>query len=207
MGRRMAERRSPGLTFGQIITLTFGFLLASVLIFVFGFWVGRDLAEQQATKQREVARVPVAPPPPEPTRPAAAAEPTHPAVVAATRAPVVVAVAPTSTPVPAATATAVQIVRPVASATRERAAAATPMAGAGSFTVQAYATNDMMRAVMLSRTLQNKGYAASTATKQIGGATWYLVRVGKFRDHAAAKAMESKLRSEEGLEAASVTAQ
>jgi cell division protein FtsN len=65
----------------------------------------------------------------------------------------------------------------------------------------------MMRAVMLSKTLQNKGYAASTATKQIGGSTWYLVRVGKYRDHAAAKAMESKLRSEEGLEAASVTAQ
>jgi hypothetical protein len=107
----MAERRSPGLTFGQIITLTFGFLLASVLIFVFGFWVGRDLAEQQATKQREVARVPVAPPPPEPTRPFVAAEPTHPAVVVAMRAPVVLALAPTSTPVPAATATAVQIVR------------------------------------------------------------------------------------------------
>lgn len=200
----MAERRSPGLTFGQIITLTFGFLLASVLIFVFGFWVGRDLAEQQAAKQREVARVPVAPPPPEPTRPAVAAEPPHAAVAAPTRAPIVVAVAATSTPVPVATATAV---RPVVSPTHARAAATTPTAAAGSYTVQAYATNDMMRAVMLSKTLQNKGYAASTATKQIGGATWYLVRVGKYRDHAAAKAMESKLRSEEGLEAASVTAQ
>ena len=65
----MAERRSPGLTFGQLITLTFGFLLASVVIFVFGMWVGRDLADQQAAKQRDVARVPVAPPGPEPTRP------------------------------------------------------------------------------------------------------------------------------------------
>ena len=37
--------------------------------------------------------------------------------------------------------------------------------------------------------------------------TWYLVQVGHYRDRAAAKAMESKLRSEEGLEAASVTAQ
>jgi cell division protein FtsN len=73
--------------------------------------------------------------------------------------------------------------------------------------VQAYATNDMMRAVMLSKTLQNKGYAASTATKQVGGATWYLVRVGRYRDRAAAKAVETKLRSEEGLEAASVTTQ
>jgi septal ring-binding cell division protein DamX len=199
----MAERRNAGLTFGQLITLTFGFLLASVVIFVFGLWVGRDLAERQAMKQREVARVPVAPPLPEPTRLVAAAEPTR-ALAAVTRAPIVLAMAFTSTPVPVATATAT---RPAASATRARAAATTPTAAAGNWTVQAYATNDMMRAVMLSKTLQNKGYAASTATKQIGGITWYLVRVGKYRDHAAAKAVESKLRSDEGLEAASVTAQ
>ena len=29
----MAERRGAGLTFGQLITLTFGFLLASLFIF------------------------------------------------------------------------------------------------------------------------------------------------------------------------------
>src|SRR6185295_15325530 len=94
MRKRMAERRSPGLTFGQLITLTFGFLLASVVIFVFGLWVGRDLADQQAAKQREVAHVPVAPPGPEPTRLAALP----------TRAPAVTrpaaAVAPSSTPAP-----------------------------------------------------------------------------------------------------------
>ena len=198
----MADRRSPGLTFGQLITLTFGFLLASVVIFVFGLWVGRDLAEQQASKQRDVARVPVAPPAPEPTRPFAAVAATR-VVTAATRASV--ATAPTNTPVPAASATALIVIR--LAATPTQGAGATTTAGAGNFTVQAYATNDMMRAVMLSRTLQAKGYAATTATKQIGGATWYIVRVGRFRDRAAAKAMESKLRSEEGLEAASVTAQ
>jgi septal ring-binding cell division protein DamX len=204
----MADRRSPGLTFGQLITLTFGFLLASVVIFVFGLWVGRDLAEQQATKQREVAHVPVVPPPPEPTRAAVVAVPTHaaPAVAVATHAPVVLAVAPTNTPLPVLTPTPVMVVRAGATATRVQPAAA-PTGGTGGFTVQAYATNDMMRAVMLSRTLQTKGYSASTATKQVGGVTWYLVRVGRYRDHAAAKAMESKLRSEEGLEAASVTAQ
>ena len=198
----MAERRTPGLTFGQLITLTFGFLLASVVIFVFGLWVGRDLAEQQAAKQRDVARVPVAPPGPEPTRPLAALVPTR---VPATRA--LVAAASTGTPLPVATATAVMVVRLAATPSRAQAAGATATAGSGNFTVQAYATNDMMRAVMLSRTLQGKGYAATTATKQIGGATWYMVRVGRFRDRTAAKAMENKLRSEEGLEAASVTAQ
>jgi len=203
MGRKMADRRSPGLTFGQLITLTFGFLLASLVIFVFGFWVGRDLAEHEAAKQREIARVPIAPPAPEFTKPAAVRAP----VAAVTRPPLVVAVASTNTPVPVATATAVLIVRVAASPTGARLAGATPTAGSGEYTVQAYATNDMMRAVMLSKTLQGKGYAAATATKEIGGVTWYVVRVGRYRDRASAKAMEGKLRSEEGLEAASVTAQ
>jgi cell division septation protein DedD len=201
---RMAERRSPGLTFGQLITLTFGFLLASVLIFVFGFWVGRDLAEQQAAKQRDVAHVPVPPPETEPTRVLAALPPTRAATTPTHAAFGFAPLPPTNTPLPAETATPV---RPSATVTTRVQLAATPTVAGSGYTVQAYATNDMMRAVMLSKTLQNKGYAASTATKQIGGVTWYLVRVGKFRDRAAAKAMESKLRSEEGLEAASVTAQ
>ena len=196
----MAERRTPGLTFVQLITLTFGFLLASVVIFVFGLWVGRDLAEQQAAKQRDVARVPIAPPPPEPSRVVAAAPPPQ-------AAPVAVAVAATAT-VASATATPVMIVKIAATATRARTAAAgTPTPAPNGWTVQAYASNDTVRAVMLARTLRAKGYDASTATKQVSGTTWYLVRVGRFRDRAAAKTMEGKLRAEEGLEAASVTAQ
>jgi septal ring-binding cell division protein DamX len=201
----MADRRSPGLTFGQLITLTFGFLLASVVIFVFGLWVGRDLAEQQAAKQRDVARVPVAPPGPEPTRPVPVVAPTRLLAAGASRPPA--ATTPTHTPVPVASATAIATTRVATTATHAPVATVTAATGAGGFTVQAYATNDMMRAVMLSRTLQGKGFAATTATKQIGGATWYIVRVGRFRDRAAAKAMENKLRSEEGLEAASVTAE
>lgn len=195
----MAERRTAGLTFGQLITLTFGFLLASVVIFVFGLWVGRDLAEQQAAKQRGVARVPIAPPAPEPTRVVAAAPP-----IPAT--PVMVAAVATHT-LAAATATPVMIVKLAATPTRARTALGTPTAAPNGWTVQAYATNDTVRAVMLARTLRAKGYDAMTATKQVSGTTWYLVRVGRYRDRNAAKTMESKLRSEEGLEAASVTAQ
>lgn len=193
----MTERRTAGLSFGQLITLTFGFLLASVVIFVFGLWVGRDLAEQQAAKQRDVARVPVAPPGPEPTRVLALAPPEATGAVVAT-----------ATAIPASTATPVMVVRlGGATATRARTVAATPTAGATAWTVQAYATNDTVRAVMLARTLRSKGYDASTSTKQVGGVTWYLVRVGRYRDRNQAKSMEARLRSEEGLEAASVTAQ
>ena len=192
----MAERRGAGLTFGQLITLTFGFLLASVVIFVFGLWVGRDLAEQRGRRGQEAARVPIGAPP-------ATVAPV--AVAQAPVAPPPAAVPPTAAP----TATAVRrvptaTVAPRLTPTRR---AVTPTPAGGNWTVQAYATNDTMRAIMLARTLRAKGYDASTGTKQIGAVTWYTVRVGRFRDRAAAKAMENKLRAEEGLEAASVVSQ
>lgn len=200
----MAERRGAGLTFGQLITLTFGFLLASVVIFVFGLWVGRDLAEQRGRRGSEAARVPIGAPP-EPI----AAAPAVPVAAAP------VAEAPPSAPAPAALATAVPTATavrrpptatapPVATPTRR---AVSPTPAGGNWTVQAYATNDTMRAIMLARTLRSKGYDATPVTKQIGSVTWYTVRVGRFRDRAAAKALENKLRAEEGLEAASVVAQ
>lgn len=193
----MAERRGAGLTFGQLITLTFGFLLASLFIFVFGFWVGHDLAEQRSLRQRQALRVPLA------AVPTAAAAPAQLAAAPATRVPPVA----TATAVrPIATATAVQVVRATATPQRVAARSPTPVA-AGNFTVQAYATNDTMRAIMLARTLRAKGYDATTGEKKVGGVTWYTVRVGRFRDRGSAKAMESKLRDVEGLEAASVVAQ
>lgn len=194
------ERRGAGLTFGQLVTLTFGFLLASLFIFVFGFWIGHDLADQQATHQRQPARVPLAAPPT--PLPVSAARPVQsggapPAALTATSAPTVAATAtrPAATPTAAAEP---------ATPTRRPTAAVTPTAAGGAWTVQAYATNDAVRATMLSRTLRAKGYDASTGTKQIGSVTWYTVKVGRFRDRAAAKAMEAKLREVEGLEAASV---
>lgn len=197
------ERRGAGLTFGQLITLTFGFLLASLFIFVFGFWVGHDLADQQSLRQRQALRVPLdAAPTPLPV----AAAPAAPAVLVPTAVPTRPLPAFTATPLrPAATPTEVKVAR--ATATRRPTRAVTPTAAGGNWTVQAYATNDTMRAIMLARTLRAKGYDASTGTKQVGSTTWYTVKVGRFRDRAAAKAMESKLRDVEGLEAASVVPQ
>jgi len=202
----MAARRGTGLTFGQLITLTFGFLLASVVIFVFGLWVGRDLAEQQALHQREPARMPlaVAPTAVVAAAPAAALAPPFPPVRVAV--PTAAPILPTATAIRLApTATPIAVVR--VTATRAAVAAASPTLGGGSWTVQAYATNDTVRAVMVARTLRAKGYDASTATKEIGSVTWYTVRVGRFRDRVTAKAMETKLREEEGLEAATAVSQ
>jgi SPOR domain len=194
------ERRSAGLSFGQLITLTFGFLLASLFIFVFGFWVGHDLADQRAMHQRRPLRVPLdaaptavavaaAPPPIAPPVAPPTAGPTR-NLAPFTETPLRLAPTLTPSPLPRETSTR----RPL-----------TPtVAAAGNWAVLAYSTNDTMRAIMLSRTLRAKGYDASTGTRDVGTVTWYTVKVGHFRDHAAAKAMESKLRDAEGLEAATV---
>ena len=89
-------------------------------------------------------------------------------------------------------------------ATPTKRSVQTPTTAAGGYTVLAYSTNDTVRAVMLARTLRAKGYDATTGEKKVGTVTWFTVRVGRFRDRAAAKAMESKLRDLEGLEAATV---
>ncbi len=201
----MAERRGPGLTFGQLVTLTFGFLLASVVIFVFGLWVGRDLAEQRALRERDVARVPIEAPPPTVAR--GAAPPPAAVAPAPADAPPAQVVVVTATAVPTRTMTPVPATRtatPRRATPTRRGTTPTAAAAAGSWTVQAYATNDTVRAIMLARTLKAKGYDASTGTTQVGNTTWYTVRVGHFRDRAAAKALENKLRAEEGLEASTV---
>jgi len=60
----MAKRETaPGLSIGQLVTLTFGFLLASALIFAFGFWVGYDAAQRRLARDQQFVRLPVAPAP------------------------------------------------------------------------------------------------------------------------------------------------
>jgi len=198
------ERRSAGLSFGQLITLTFGFLLASLFIFVFGFWVGHDMADQKALHQRQPLRVAMDPAPTAVAVAAAPPPPVEPPVVPPTSVPTHIVPVFTATPIrpPATPTEAVEHATPT-----RRPAALTPTVAGGNWTVQAYATNDTVRAIMLARTLKAKGYDASTGTKQVGSVTWYTVKVGRFRDRAAAKAMESKLRDAEGLEAASVVPQ
>ncbi len=202
-------RNGAGLTIGQLITLTFGFLLASVVIFVFGLWVGRDLAEQRLAQQRQVIRLPVTPPTPLPAEfgaGAGAGAPSPLATVVPTRtAPPAVA---TETPLAARTPTRLGPLMPwVATPTRAPARAVRETPAAGAWTVQVTATNDPVQAVVLARRLRAKGYDAYTIQGPVRGVTWYRVRVGRFQDKASAKAVEARLRREEQLEAAFVTAE
>ena len=60
MQRRMG---SAGLGVGQVFVLLVGFLIASGLIFLFGIWVGRDVAERRLVQEERVVRLPVPTPP------------------------------------------------------------------------------------------------------------------------------------------------
>jgi DedD protein len=199
------RRRSAGLSIGQVFALTVGFLLASALIFFFGYWIGIDLTEQRLARERQVIRLPLMTPtalpeavgalPPTPTR-------------------IAIGLAPTATPTyPLPTATAVPVARAtptrlgplvswLATPTHPRAAEA----GTG-WTVQVNATTDAVQAVMLARRLRAKGYDAYTVQGPIGGVNWYRVRVGRFTTREAAKAVETKLREQEKMEAAYVARQ
>lgn len=61
----MRRLGSAGLGYGQVFLLVVGFGLASGLIFLFGIWVGRDVAERRLVQEERVVRqqMPTAPTP------------------------------------------------------------------------------------------------------------------------------------------------
>ena len=59
----MRRSDTAGLGYGQIFLIIFGFLITSGLIFLFGIWVGRDVAERRLAQEERVVRAPIQPPP------------------------------------------------------------------------------------------------------------------------------------------------
>jgi len=210
----MDEREKvPGLGIGQVVGLAFGFFLASVLIFAFGFWVGYDLAQQRLAREQEIVRLPTGPPPtPLPTATRRATRPVlptvtvTPAVKTATARPPVKTKTPKRTPTrtlrkaPTATATAV---RP----TPTRYRATETSAAVGRWSVQVRATKDAVQAAVLAHSLRTKGYDAYTVTGTVRGLMWYRVRVGRFESRVNAKVMELRLKEEAKLKEAFIVRQ
>jgi len=54
---------SNGIGLGQLFLLIFGFLVTSAFIFLFGMWVGRDVAERRLAQDERVVRLPMPAPP------------------------------------------------------------------------------------------------------------------------------------------------
>ncbi len=204
----MAARGKAGMTVGQVLTLMFGFLLASVLIFVFGMWVGRDLATQRQQRERPVVRNTVATAAPSPPRdqvplptktrvssvPTSAMRPTRPreSVPTATRRPTSTPTQRRSSPTPRA------MTKPTLGERAPSAAAGTEV-----WTVQATATNQQVEALVVKRGLRDKGFDAFLSQKTVAGVTWYRIQVGRFSDKKKAEATAAKLRRQ-GMEAAFV---
>jgi cell division septation protein DedD len=222
------RNRSRGLTIGQVLTLTLGFLVASMLIFVFGIWVGKDLVERHLAQEERIVRKPIdrtmAAEGPAPDvdvtiegrsgEPAKLAEEPLAAptlqIAASTPAAAEAAAAPTPFHREEARPTSPPhlLARTMPTPIRERMAPRSieEWADAG-WTVQVYATTDPNQATALARRLHAKGYDAYTLQAPMRGQTWYRVRVGRFATKERAREMEMRLKRSEGLEAAYITAQ
>jgi cell division septation protein DedD len=222
MTRRM---RSAGLGFGQVFVLVFGFLITSVLIFLFGIWVGRDVTERRLAQEERVVRLSV------PVQPTAKEEEKGPdvdlafyqslkekayqrlqetaAAESATPAHKAQASTPTAPPrrvAEKAKATSTPAVPPKAKRP-EPPRIGDEWAGAG-WTVQVNATTNAHQATDLAQSLRAKGYDAYTVQAPMRGQTWYRVRVGRFGNHDRdrAKELEARLKND-GFDNAYVTPQ
>ena len=201
-------RRNTGLTIGQSLTLIFGFVLGSVMIFALGIWVGREFSRQGREDERPVVVRPVAT---LPVRPVAGAAATPPPT--GDRTPGQADERPTRPRLvpPTPTATSTQTVAPTRTSTRRQQPTRTmprevqtPVqtrriateASGGMWTVQAATTNDQVQALVAARRLRSKGYDAFTAQTDIGGVIWYRIQVGKFADKKEAEEMAARLRKE-----------
>jgi len=208
----MAREGEPrGLRIGQVVTLTFSFLVASVFIFGLGLWVGYDLAAQQFARKRAAVEVAL-PPLPGATPTAGMAAEVFPGGFRGrlpTPTPLRLLSVPTRPPAEPSRARP-SLTRTVTSspipATPTPPPTVTPTATAGKhWTVQVGATTDAVQAAMLAHRLRQRGFEAKTVPTYIRGVPWYLVRVGRFQRHRDANDMARRLRVQEGFEAAYVT--
>ncbi|MEA2626775.1 MAG: DedD protein [Candidatus Binatota bacterium] len=207
----------------SLLALAGSTLLATVVVFFFGYYVGKGVAEQRLTEEQRVVRLPVtaageqpkgevdvtfydtlgksgaeAAPLPEPTGPAEAEEKDDEEVAFVDR-PVSRAeplAEPTAAAEPTPAAAAAEPERVPAVAKKGQAAAPTPAAGAQSYLVQVNAMGDRTRADQLADKLKKSGYRTYVSPAVIGGRTLYRVRVGDFTKEAQARDVVGKLRGD-----------
>jgi cell division septation protein DedD len=201
-----------GIGYGQAFLLVFGFLITSVIIFLFGMWIGRDLAERHVGEQEPMVRAPI------PLRPSPDAEAgVGPEFYETVRKQAYERLqspemAPTPTP-PPNTPT-----RPIPSATKTQPpppptirptppSSSPPPVASGQWSVQVGATVDPHEALELTLRLRARGFEAYTVQAPLSGQTWYRVRVGRFQTREEARETEARLRRTGEFKGAYVTSQ
>ena len=204
----------------QLVFLFMAVTVVSVVIFLLGVLVGRNVRAEAATdplaSPARTAESTGAPPPPpvvsNPSTPSATAnEPlsypnrlgsgSQPRETLGTGAPRT-EVPPATTPTPAAppaTAPATDATRLVAAASAP-APAAPPVAGepkGTGYAIQLAALGKRDEADAIARRLAAKGYAAYVMAPEAGAPAMFRVRVGKFKERREAEGMAAKLEKEE----------
>jgi cell division septation protein DedD len=221
---------SAGMSYTQVFLLVVGFGIASAIIFLFGMWVGRDVAERRLAQEERVVRQPVtAQPAAEEGRegdvdrafyerlkdkaaqhiddtPKVEPTPTVGAAASATANPALGATRPP-------TRTAVQST-PTIATPRPRLTATPRVASAGGdewadagWTVQVFATTDASAARDSVARLRAQGFEAYTVQAPQRGEMLYRIRVRRFSNKDRAKEMEQRLKSEAAIDGAFVTPQ
>lgn len=168
----MARRGEGSYQFSliELSVLALGVLTTVAAVFLMGFYVGRESAGEHAPLDERVARIPIA-------ENAEVAE--HPAAPRPAK--------------PAASAP------PTAAATEPPAPTAPPAGAVVPYTVQVLATRNKAEAEDLRAQLVRRSIGAFISAVEEAGTRWYRVRIGRYDDLAAARAMESRVRREMGL--------
>lgn len=167
----------------ELSVLAVSFAVTSFLVFMLGFYVGREVAGRHGPPRESVARIPAVP---------------APAVPAASPA------GPDSKPLDAVPGGEGQ---PVAEAGADETVAAPDPAAVGSedataggvYTVQVLATRNSNEADAMRNSLEKKGVEAFIAPVEDAGGSWYRVRIGRYADAAGARRMAERCRRELGL--------
>jgi cell division protein FtsN len=178
----MSKRGEGGYQFSliELSMLALGVAVTVAAVFLMGFYVGRDSASEHAPLDERVARIPI-------TENAGAAK--KPVPVREPRSPVQAPAKPVPDaprPPPAAAPT-----RPI------------PQVGVP-YTVQVLATRNRAEAEELRAQLVRRSIGAFISAVEEAGTRWYRVRIGRYDDLSAARAMESRVRREMGLSQASI---
>ncbi len=222
------------MSYTQVFLLVVGFGLASAFIFLFGMWVGRDVAERRLAQEERVVRQPVTAQPAAEELPhegevdrafyerlkdkaaqhfseTAKIEPTATNTVVASVTPrpslAATRVPATRTPALQATVAIATTPRPRSTPTAHTAAASGDEWADAGWTVQVFASPDATAARETVVRLRSQGFEAYTVQGPQRGEMVYRVRVGRFSNKDRAKEMEQRLKTEAGVDGAYVTPQ
>jgi cell division protein FtsN len=170
-------------TTAHLIALAVCVLLTSSVVFLLGFYVGRESAALHTPIDERVARLP-SPDERPAIKPAASTPARAPTPAAKPRAAEAPQERPPPPPDPAPPPPASGAVMP--------------------YTVQVVATRDRAEAEQIRAHLIKRSIGAYISEVEDGNGRWYRVRIGRYDDLAAARSMEARVRRDLGLAQAAI---